>query len=309
MNRLPLEELERLEALCNSRVVVYCVSDHPSKPLEDNDGPILYECLRHLGSTQQLDFVFYCNGGHVNAARRFARLLHNYTKHLRVLVPYKARSAGTLLCLAAHEIVLGPMAEFSPIDPHIGAAAGQAPPGAPAVISAEDIRAYREMADNWFGLTSEEHRMQLFALLSQRFFPTSLSSFYRADKEVRQIAMELLRYQLPEAKAADWERIVNQLVSGYPSHDYQITREEVRELGLQVQFPSPQEEELMWGIYQACQRYMNAATEEPRLPGTGMGGVMVSGTFAAQYAIRAIPLPAEGQPIHATTIGGTWEIL
>lgn len=298
-----------LEALCDRRVVVYCVSDHPSKPLEERDVPILYECLHNLGSTEQLDFVFYCNGGYINTARRFALLLHSYTKYLRVLVPYKARSAGTLLCLGANELVLGSMAEFTPIDPYISTATSQTLVGSPVMISGEDIRSYREMAENWFGLTSEEYRMQLFALLSQRIFPTSLSSFYRADKEVRQIAYDLLRYQLPEADSTSKERIVNQLVSGYSSHDYQITREEARELGLHVKFPSLDEENLMWDIYQACQRYMNTVMEGPRLPGTGIGGVIISANFAAQYTMRSISLSMDGQPGQLSTIDGIWEIL
>ena len=308
MNNVATREIESLQAICNRPVVVYCVSDHPSKPLEVNDVPILYECLRTLGTTEQLDFVFYCTGGYVNAARRIALLLHNYTNHLRVLVPYKALSAGTLLCLGAHELVLGSMAEFTPIDPHIGSAMGQNPAGSPSLISAEDIRAYREMAENWFGLTSEEHRMQLFTLLNQRIFPTSLSSFYRADKEVRQIAADLLKYQLPGVAAGDRERIVNQLVSGYPSHDYRITREEAREIGLRVQLPSLEMESLVWNIYKACQQYMKTAMEGSQLPGTGIGGVIISANFAAQHVIRPIPFQPEGQP-GVSTIEGTWEIL
>src|SRR5437764_10030682 len=158
---------------------------------------VLYECLRRWGPRERLDLVLSTSGGQVTAARQLGLLLRDYANHLTILVPYRARSAGTLLCLCANELVLGPMAELGPIDSHLSVIS-PAPPDAPGMIAARDIYTFRQMAEDWFGITREEDRLQVLALLAQRVFPTTLSSFYRSDRQIRHIACELLMYQLPD---------------------------------------------------------------------------------------------------------------
>lgn len=314
---LVIDGLTKLETLRDSHVIVYCCGgDGVSVPksLRDEDVPILYECLRTLGQSNRLDLVLHTNGGFASTARRIALLLHEYAQEVRILVPYKARSAGTLLCLAAHQIVLGPLAELSPLDPNIGSV-GDSPSGAPPIISAEDVRAYRQMAEDWFGLHNDEQRMQIFTLLSQRFFPTSLSSFYRADRHVRQLAEELLHYQLPESDTATRQRIVDHLVSGYHAHDYSITCAEAQQLGLRAQATSTQEEGLIWEIWQACRQTMrNSSAERERgSMHTTTNGIIASNGFAARYVLRWVE-GSSGQtpgsrPPPTSTLESGWELL
>ncbi len=235
-----LDRLPELEQLRHSHAVAY-------HGLIDHDAPrMLYEHLRRVGRVPRLDLVLASNGGNPAAARRLALLLHEYTDRLTVLVAYRARSAGTLLCLAAHEIVLGPLAELGPLDPQIASAGGR--PGEPAVLSAEDIRAFRALAEEWFGVTRDEDRLQVLALLAQRVFPGTLGAFYRADRMIRHAATQLLAYQLPAAEPAELASIVDKLVSGYGGHDHAITRDEARALGLRVSYPQPREEALLWEV-------------------------------------------------------------
>lgn len=238
-------QLIKLEAVRERPVVVY------DSMFTADSVRILYECLRKLGQTDRLDLVLSTSGGSVTTARQVALLLREYTQHLTVLVPYRARSAGTLFCLGADDLVLGPIAELGPIDTHIDSV-GQPPSDAPSLISAEDIRAFREMAEDWFGIERDEDRIQVLALLAQRMFPTSLASFYRFDKLVRQIGNELLGYQIPDTETSKRKYIVDQLVGGYYAHDYVLSRTEVSNLGLRVSFTSPQEEELLWDLIQGC---------------------------------------------------------
>jgi hypothetical protein len=244
---LSLPQLAELEALRGNPVIVY------HSPVNVDTVHALYECLRKMGTTPRLDFVLSTGGGMVTTAHRIALLLREFTEHVTILVPYPAMSAGTLLCLSANELVLGPMAELGPIDPHIGSA-GTPALDVPGTISAEDIRTFRQMAEDWFGVNREEDRLQVLGLVAQRIFPTSISSFYRADRMARAAALELLRYQLPEAEPSIRERIVSQLVGGYGAHSYVITRAEAKKLGLRVKFASPQEEALLWRLSRTIQR-------------------------------------------------------
>jgi len=253
-----VEQLADLAALHDSHAVLY-------HGMIDSDAPrVLYEHLRHLGRVPRLDLVIATNGGTATAARRLALLLHEYTDRLTVLVPHRARSAGTLLCLGAHDLVLGPLAELSPLDPQIGSSAAPRP-GEPAVLSAEDMRAFREMAQQWFGIERDEDRLSLFALLAQRVFPGSLGAFYRADRLVRDMAQELLRYQLPEVDRAGHELIVDRLVGGFHGHDYAITRAQAKDLGLRVRYADAREEALLWSILRECDERLEVESLEERV--------------------------------------------
>jgi hypothetical protein len=219
--------------------------------LADDTVPILYECLSRIGRTDGLDLVLSTTGGSIASTRQIALLLREFTGHLSILVPYRARSAGTLLCLSADRLVLGPLAELGPIDSVMGS---DGPPGPelPGSISAEDIRAFRTMAEDWFGVDRPADRLQVLAMLATRIFPTSLSSFYRFDRLVREVAAELLEFGLPgPEQAAARAGIVDRLVSGYHSHDFVLTRRDIRALGLPAEDAAPAEQELLWSLAQA----------------------------------------------------------
>ncbi|HZN20408.1 MAG TPA: hypothetical protein VFB84_19785 [Micromonosporaceae bacterium] len=251
--------------------------------IHDSSVRVLYECLRRRGRCEQLDLVLSTAGGSITTTRQVALLLREFTRRLTIIVPYRAWSAGTLLCLSGDELVLGPMAQLGPIDSHLAAAA-EPPPGAPGMVSAEDIRTFRQMAEDWFGVCREEDRLQVLALVAQRIFPATLASFYRFDYMVRQIAHELLRFQLPEEAEEVRQRIVDQLVSGYHAHDFVLSRVDVRDLGLRVSFASEKEEEQMWSLSQRCRG------ETPEHPGAGQGeevvGIVASGGFFAREVHR-----------------------
>jgi ClpP class serine protease len=164
MESFKLPQLDELQALRHTPVIVY------SSMIGDDTVSVVYDCLRQIGQTQRLDLVLFTSGGKVTIARRLALLLREFTQYLTILVPYRARSAGTLLCLSANELILNPTAELGPIDAHIGSV-GPTPPDAPGLISAEDVRAFRQMAEDWFGVNREKDRLQVLALLAQLYFP------------------------------------------------------------------------------------------------------------------------------------------
>ncbi|HEU4325880.1 MAG TPA: hypothetical protein VFS21_22260 [Roseiflexaceae bacterium] len=310
------EALRRLEELRGARTALYIAEDRPpAKAIDEDDSLILYELLRRGGPQRRLDLVLHQFGGRVNASRRIALLLRSYAAQLHVLIPYKARSAATVLALASDQIVMGPLAELSPIDPQI-AASGDPPAGTPALMSVEDIRAFRRMAEDWFGLQREEHAMQAFALLSQRLFPATLGNFFRADQQIRLIAEELLRFHLPEAAVEERRRVVQQLASGYYAHDYSITREEAQRLGLRVLAASAPEEKLLWEIWQGCRRLFEIPGLAAQAADETVDGVIASADFNALHVVRWAevqppPVPPGGRPARPARmpVEARWRIL
>jgi hypothetical protein len=289
--------MEKLQAIRGRRAIVY------ASALTESSVPVLYECLRRAGRGDGLDLVLSTPGGTIVSTRQVALLLREFAGHVTIIVPHRARSAGTLLCLSADELVLGPLAELGPVDSTMDSR-GAPPADAPGNISAQDILAFRELAENWFGVDRAEDRLQVLALLATRIFPTSLSSFYRFDKLVREVAAELLAWQLPGQEHADLrDRIVEQLVSGYHTHDFALSRRDVRALGLRVSDATPEEEAASWAVVQAARRAVGVID-----PGTGeeLAAVIAASDFSAAEILRRAH-PAPGQADGAGP-GIRWEI-
>ena len=309
-----VDSLEKLETLRGSRALLFACQDRPPFPksFDDSDLAVLYDCLNTLGKVERLDLVLHSAGGKVTVTRRLYTLLRQYAQELTVFVPHKARSSATLLCLGANEIVMTPLSELGPLDPHISAASsGQGP----AVLSAEDIRAYRAVAEEWFGITTEAHRMELFKGLSERIFPTTLSNFYRADKQMWQFACEFLTSQLPRATQAQREAVADKLVSGYFEHDYPIMLDEAAALGLEARASTTEEEPLLSALRKGYTEAFKAEVGEVGVPGGSReehtNGLLVGTTFAARHLLtleRAPPAPAPGMTV-TQHMSGSWQPL
>ena len=79
--------------------------------------------LRAIQMTDQdvpLDIVLHTPGGLVLAASQIARAIRDHKAKVTVFVPHYAMSGGTLIALAADEIVMSPHAVLGPVDPQLG---------------------------------------------------------------------------------------------------------------------------------------------------------------------------------------------
>lgn len=212
--------IENIERLRGSRVLVLAAVH-----LDLDLLPPLFEHCRSLGPCERLDVVLHGRGGIVNAARRIALLLRGQAGHLGFIVPFHCQSSATLVTLCADEVLAGPLALFSPIDPQLSGQDGGS-------VSSLDIMQFGAMARDWFGIDAEQARSESLSLLCNSVFPPALAAFYRSTQEVQQIGEELLAHG--EASADQRQQIVRRLMAGYHSHNYALTREEMEDLGLPV---------------------------------------------------------------------------
>ena len=220
--------IRRLEAEAQGRVVVFGAIH-----LEIDLLPALYEALNRIGRTARLNVVMFCRGGSVNAARRIALLFHEFADELRFIVPHYCESAGTVMALAAHDIVAGPLAIFSPTDPHLNAAEGTSG-GGPSALSSQDIRLFSQMSQDWFGMEKQSAQERALPLLCESIFPTTLTSLYRCTREVQRISNELLALHMPDSAAAQRAAIADTLLFDFQSHTYALTRDDLARIGLPV---------------------------------------------------------------------------
>ena len=89
--------------------------------LDDADADMLEEVLRNTDLTnKELILILNCPGGDGLAAERIVNLCRSYSqKGFSVIVPKMAKSAATMLCLGANEIIMSATSELGPIDPQI----------------------------------------------------------------------------------------------------------------------------------------------------------------------------------------------
>lgn len=310
------EKIAELEQIRQSRVILYMGQSrgHFKHFITDDDVLPLFQCLRRVGSVERLDLILYTTGGSIATTHSICHLLHSYGSHIGVLLPYKARSAGTLLCLGAHEVIMGPLAELSPIDPQIMQAKTSHLESVP-MISSEDIRQFQLMAKAWFGIQDGEHNMDLLRLLCERIFPTSLSGFFRSQQQICTVAEELLRIQLPNTDPENRQRIVTHLIHGYHAHDHAIMRNEATQLGLCISPSSLKEEELLWQIWEICDQYIipPVLLTQQMVATKNSSCLIASVNFSAKYVMQTAeeierPLQENTAPDGQSPLQMRWEI-
>src|SRR5258708_9543382 len=88
--------------------------------IDINDSEEILRAMRLTDRTVPVDLIIHTPGGLVLAAFQIARALRDHHGKVTVFVPHYAMSGGTLICLAADEIVMSPHAVLGPIDPQLG---------------------------------------------------------------------------------------------------------------------------------------------------------------------------------------------
>ena len=176
-----------------------------------NDAEDILEAIRNTPPNKPLEFILHTPGGLVLPAMQIARAIKAHPGKTTVFVPHYAMSGGTLIALAADEIVLSQHAVLGPIDPQIGGL-----PAASVVRVAQDKPI--QNTDDYTLILADVGAM--------------------AINQLQSAARELLTGTVSENAAI---ALSEQLSSGRWTHDYPIVFEEARELGLNVSNDMPKE--------------------------------------------------------------------
>ena len=89
--------------------------------IEDKDADILEGVLQKTDLSNGLALVVSSPGGYGLAAERIINICRNYSKtgEYWSIVPSKAKSAATMICLGASKIIMSETSELGPVDPQI----------------------------------------------------------------------------------------------------------------------------------------------------------------------------------------------
>jgi len=237
---------------------------------------VLDRFVHHLDSTGQVNkitLILYTRGGSALAAWSLVNLIRQFCDELEVVVPSKAHSAGTLICLGADSIIMTKQATLGPIDPSVNGPLNPPIPGAPpqvrAPVSVEAINGYLDFARDGADLKNPAHLKDIFQRLSEHVHPLVLGDAWRSRSQIRMLARRLMARQLTDEKKI--QRILGFLCSESGSHDYTIYRQEARdELGLKVERPDDNLYTKLKAIYDDFADELKLA--EPYSPDVALAG-------------------------------------
>lgn len=203
-----------------------------SRYISIEDSEQVLRAIRLTPPDVAIDLILHTPGGLVLATEQIARALIRHPAKVTVFVPHYAMSGGTMLALAADEIVMDVNAVLGPVDPQLGNMA------AASILSVLDKKPIAEIDDETL----------MMADLSKK-----------AIAQVQRFVRTLLKDEIPQPKIApeNFEKIVQTLTSGQITHDCPITVEEAFSLGLPVTVNLPK------AIYELMEFYPQPPERRP----------------------------------------------
>ncbi len=212
----------------------------------------------------RLDLIVSSPGGDIEAAYLVARELWRRFKHLAVFVPFRAKSAATLLCLAGDELVLGGLGELGPLDQQYDEKQkADSPLNTSRLVPFKALQQLQhgaaEMYEELVGRISRKSGMRLFEACSKaaeftqglygpifaQLDPAHLAESARGLEIGGEYAERLLRRYRPALWADHGQKLLDRLVHAYPTHGFIIDREEAEDLCLPIRAPAGPETALL----------------------------------------------------------------
>jgi ClpP class serine protease len=179
--------------------------------IDIDDSEAVLRAIRATPDDRPIDLLLHTPGGLVLASEQIAYALREHPAKVTVLVPHYAMSGGTLLALAADEILMDKAAVLGPVDPQLG----DMP--AAAIVRVAQIKPIGNLDD----------RTLLLADVAEK-----------ALRHMNQVVTMLVTPRLGAQKA---EILAEELAGGHFTHDDPITFGEAEQLGLPVQAGLPEE--------------------------------------------------------------------
>ncbi|MGB9833325.1 MAG: SDH family Clp fold serine proteinase, partial [Caldisericum exile] len=183
-----------------------------SRYISIEDSEAILRAIRLTPPEMPIDIILHTPGGLVLATEQIAQALVRHKGKVTVFIPHYAMSGGTMLALASDEIVMDENAVLGPVDPQIG--------NYPA---ASIIKVLEEKNKDRI-----DDETLILADVSKK-----------AMVQVKEFVKKLL---LANGRSEDdAERISTMLTEGRWTHDYPITFEEAKDIGLNVSSEMPRE--------------------------------------------------------------------
>jgi ClpP class serine protease len=210
MARIERERKSRVVLLVHRQETMSFLGFPVYRYIDVNDSEEVLRAIHLTDPEIPLDLVLHTPGGLVLAATQIARAVLKHKGKVTVFVPHHAMSGGTLIALAADEIVMCEHAVMGPVDPQLG----EYP--AASILKVARQKPIAEVDDKTLILADQAEK---------------------AIAQMQHEVGELLGDKYPAEPAKELAKL---LTSGTWTHDYPITFERARDLGLRVRSDMPE---------------------------------------------------------------------
>ena len=232
-----------IERKRGSRVLCLNYNDLPPTPMGLAPAvlPTIEAALAEIGHVPKLDLLLRSSGGLIEVSWRLVSLLREFTDELGIMVSRIGLSAGCLVALAADDLVMGPLAVLSSVDPTRQHPLLPKDPQTSKLIpgSVQDLEACVQFVREQLGGECPPRETALvIAELFKHVHPLALGAMEQAHNLARLLTRKVLHSRNRKLPEEQVERVVDMLTGKYCSHSLQISRAEVEaDLGLPVTRP------------------------------------------------------------------------
>jgi ClpP class serine protease len=227
LDQLQNERKSRVIALIHRQESRSILGVPVSNFINIEDSEAVLRAIRLTPDDQPIDLILHTPGGLVLAAEQIAKALAERKGKVTVFIPHYAMSGGTLIALAADEIVMDRNAVLGPVDPQIGE------------VPAASILQVLQLKKPQF--ISDETLMMADIAAKARI-------------QVASFVADILTKRLPREKA---EQLAVIMSEGRWTHDFPITVQLARQLGLPVTVEMPRI------VYELMDLYPQANARRP----------------------------------------------
>jgi ClpP class serine protease len=211
LNRFQNKRKSRVIALVHRQETMSFLGFPLVRYIDINDSEEILRAIKLTDPDTPIDLIIHTPGGLVLAAGQIAHALRRHRAKVTVCVPHYAMSGGTLICLAANEIVMDANAVLGPVDPQLG----EAP--AASILSVIERKKPEDIEDKTLILADVSRKAIL---------------------QLRKTVQELLGERMAHDAAT---ALADKLTTGTWTHDYGISHEEAKQLGLPVSTDMPED--------------------------------------------------------------------
>ncbi|MFQ6102470.1 MAG: hypothetical protein ACE5OS_14755 [Anaerolineae bacterium] len=219
MRELEKQRNSRVIALIHRQETMALLGFPLFRYIDIEDSEEVLRAIKLTDDTVPIDLILHTPGGLVLASEQIAHALCRHPARVTVFVPHYAMSGGTLLALAADEIVMDENAVLGPVDPQLG----EYP--AASILRAVAQKDVNEVDDKTLILADVARK---------------------AIAQVKDRAQTILAEHIPGERA---EALAETLSEGRWTHDYPITVEEGQKLGLPISTEMPEEVYKLMTLY------------------------------------------------------------
>ena len=242
LSRLERTRKSRLIALVHRQETMSLLGFPLMRYIDVNDSEDVLRAIKLTDPDSPIEMIVHTPGGLVLAAGQIAHALRRHRAKVTVFVPHYAMSGGTLIALAADEIVMDPNAVLGPVDPQLG----QQP--AASVLTVLEHKKPEHIDDQTLILADVSRK---------------------AIVQVARTVQDLLSERMSLEQATS---LAEKLSTGTWTHDYPILSEEGKSLGLPISTEMPDEVYEFMRLFPQPVRARPAVEYVPMRYGSRQGG-------------------------------------